>query len=287
VSLDYKLKRFKTGLEYKRVAPQYKSLGTYYFLDDYENFTLKLGFSMFKQKFRLNGKAGLQRNNLSKLKESTRTRKIINASLFIAPSKKFSTTFRIANFQSERLPTIERLNDSLTYTQTSETYSIVPVLLLKGKDKVTTISVMGSYLRLVDLGLNLTNSVGVDNYTGNITYGVAQQKTGVSISGSLLFNKNIVGDNENQRIGANASYSKRVIEKKGRLNTNLGFTMNSLNSESDGASINTGVGFRYKVKKKLSTAVNANLVFRISETSPYQEYRLTAKVSYQFSTKKK
>tara|TARA_B110000902_G_scaffold266321_1_gene353625 strand:- start:4152 stop:5885 length:1734 start_codon:yes stop_codon:yes gene_type:complete len=286
VSINFKMKNFGTGFEYKLVSPMYKSLGTYYFQEDYENYTLKMNFNALKSKLRFNGKAGLQRNNLNKLKESTRTRKIINASLMIAPTKSFSTTLRAANFQSERLPTIERLNDSLTYTQTSETYSIVPVLLLKNKNKITTISVMGSYLKLVDLGLNLAGSVGVDNYTANVTYALTDKKSGVGLSGSLLFNKNIVGLNQNQRIGANFGYSKSIKEKKGRLNANLGFTKNSLNQESDGSSINTGFGFKYKVKKKLSAGINTNFVFRISETSPYQEYRVSARVSYSFTSKK-
>jgi hypothetical protein len=145
---------------------------------------------------------------------------------------------------------------------------------------------MGSYLKLVDLGLNLAGSIGVDNYTANVTYALTDKKSGVGLSGSLLFNKNIVGLNQNQRIGANFGYSKSIKEKKGRLNANLGFTKNSLNQESDGSSINTGFGFKYKVKKKLSAGINTNLVFRISETSPYQEYRVSARVSYSFTSKK-
>ncbi|MFT5158142.1 MAG: hypothetical protein ACI8SE_001769 [Bacteroidia bacterium] len=285
-SLNLKIKKFGMGLQFKRVDPFYKSLGTYYFLEDYQNITVNMNFGLFKNKLRFNGSGGLQQNNLNELRESTRTRRIINATLSLAPSRKFNTTFRASNFVSDRTPVLTTLNDSLKFTQTSETYSIIPVLILKGKDKTKTFSAMVNYQKMIDLGLNLEGNQGVDNYTGNLSFRTAHNKTKTSLATSLLFNQNVVGLMENRRIGANVSGSKVIYKKLVSANATIGFTQNSINGVGDGLTFTTNIGFRYKIKKKISVALNANFLIRDSNIQSYQEVRGTFKVSYQFTTKK-
>jgi len=284
-SFNYKSKRFGMGVQYKRVSPLYKTLGTYYFQEDYQNYTLKMNVSTPKNKIRLSGEGGIQSNNLNKLRESTRTRKIINTTLMLSPSRKFITTIRVSNFQSDRTPNFTRINDTLKFTQTTRNYSILPILMLGEKDIRTTISLMANFQRLVDLSMNLAGNGGIDNYTGNLSYGVANAKTDVNIVGNMMYNKNIAGLTENQRIGLNMTYAKKVMKKKMSLSGNLGFIKNKLNGIGNGFTITTSAGLRYRVKKKISCGLNGNILFRISEKSPYQEFRLTAKVSYQFRTK--
>jgi hypothetical protein len=285
-SINYRLKHFGTGIEYKRVSPGYQTLGTYYFQEDFQNITLKMNVSTPKNKIRLNGSGGIQTNNLNGLRESTRTRKILNTTLILSPWKSFNTTIRFANFQSDRTPSFNRIGDTLKFTQSTENYSILPLLMLKGEKNSTTISAMVNYQKLIDLGLNLQGYSGIDNYTGNLNVSVYNRITDVGIAGSLLYNKNIMGLNENQRIGLNGTYSRKVLKKKMSLSGNLGFMANTLNNESDGFTITTNASMNYKIKRKISAGINGNILFRNSTNQSYQEFRATARVSYQFTTKK-
>ncbi|MFT5723493.1 MAG: hypothetical protein ACI9JN_000607, partial [Bacteroidia bacterium] len=220
------------------------------------------------------------------LRESTRTRRIINATLNIAPTRKFNITFRASNFTSNRTPVLTTLNDSLKFTQTSETYSIMPVYIMKGKVNTKTFSAMVNYQKMVDLGLNLEGNQGVDNYTGNFSFRRTNNKTKTSLGSSLLFNQNVVGLMENRRIGANITGSKKIYKKLISANATVGFTQNSMNGVGDGITFTGNIGLRYKIKKKISVGLNTNLLFRDSNIQSYQEYRGTFKISYQFTTKK-
>lgn len=285
-SVNMKIKRFRMGLKFKRVDPFYKSLGTYYFQEDYQNLTLNTSFALLKNKLRFNGSGGLQQNNLNKLRESTRKRKIINATLSLTPSKSFSLTVRASNFTSNRTPVLTTLNDSLKFTQTTETYGLMPVFIKKGKTNTNTISGMLNYQKMVDLGLDLEGNSGVDNYTGNVSFRRSNNKTKTSITTSALYNRNVIGLLESQRIGANIGGSKTIYKKLVSANATLGFTQNSINSETDGSTITGNIGLRYKIKKKIAVGLNTNFLIRDSKIQSYQELRGTFKVSYQFTTKK-
>jgi hypothetical protein len=285
-SLNYKIKNFGTGIEYKRISPGYQTLGTYYFQEDFQNITLKMNISTPKNKVRFNGSGGIQTNNLNGLRESTRTRKIINTTLMLSPWKTFNTTIRVANFQSDRTPSFNRINDSIKFTQTTSNYSIMPVFMLKREKNYTTISAMVNYQKLIDLGLNLQGYSGIDNYTGNLNVSMYNKSTDVNIMASLLYNKNIMGLNENRRIGLNGTYAIKVLKKKMSLSGNLGYMVNTLNNASDGFTITTNASMNYKIKRKISAGINGNILFRNSTVQNYQEFRATARVSYHFTTKK-
>jgi hypothetical protein len=103
---------------------------------------------------------------------------------------------------------------------------------------------------------------------------------------SLLYNKNIMGLNENRRIGLNGTYAIKVLKKKMSLSGNLGYMVNTLNNASDGFTITTNARMNYKIKRKISAGINGNILFRNSTIQNYQEFRATARVSYHFTTKK-
>ncbi len=285
-SIDFKLRKFGIGIDYRRVDPLYKSLGTYYFQEDYQNFTLKVNFSALNNKIRFRGSGGVQENNLNKLRTSTKRRKIFNGSLTVSPIRTFTTTIRVSNFTSDRTLVLNTLNDSLQFTQTTEVYSISPVVIFNRTKTSSTIALMATFQKLIDLGLNLNGARGVDNYTGNISYNLLFKESKLSVGTSILANRNVIGDNENARLGANIRASKRFMDKKLSVSAGLGITKNFINNISDGNTVIGNIGLRFKLKRSMNISLNTNILNRDSKVESYKEYRGTLKVSYQFSTKK-
>jgi len=68
VGLEYKLKKFSAGLQYQRIDPGYKSLGTNFIRNDFEQYALKSSYK-FKTGH-INGSIGLMRDNLKNTKIS-------------------------------------------------------------------------------------------------------------------------------------------------------------------------------------------------------------------------
>ncbi|MEM9928310.1 MAG: hypothetical protein AAF840_00700 [Bacteroidota bacterium] len=79
--LTLRLKSFGLGLNYRRVMPDYQSLGVNYLLDDTETLTIAPRLSLAKGKLNLNGSLGLQRNNLAEQRKASTLRQIGSANL--------------------------------------------------------------------------------------------------------------------------------------------------------------------------------------------------------------
>lgn len=78
--LEYSENDFRAGLQYRRIDPEYTSLGAYFFNEDLENITAYSNFSMLQKALSLQIQAGYQRNNLDASKEASFKRFIGSAS---------------------------------------------------------------------------------------------------------------------------------------------------------------------------------------------------------------
>jgi len=68
-SLLYHEKIFSAKLQYRRVDPDYKTMGAYFFNNDIENITFAPSLNLLKNKFRFGGSIGFQHDNLLKQKQ--------------------------------------------------------------------------------------------------------------------------------------------------------------------------------------------------------------------------
>lgn len=279
-NLDFRFKHFGFGGEYKRVQPFYKSLGTYYFQEDYENILAKLNFKLFKNKVRVNARGGLQRNNLDKLRSSTNIRQVLNSSLTIAPSSKFLLSLRYSNMQSDRNPNVTAINDSLRITRAVGSYGGVTRVSFGTKERRSAISLSGSYQNLQDVLSAFENNNTIENYNGALTYNLGIKERNMSLSSTLLGNQNIIDTLTRTRVGGNLQCHIKVADKKVALTSNAGYMMNMLNGAGDGSTLTFRVGASYSKKKSITTSVNLNYVNRIGGTTPFSEIRGTFRVSY-------
>jgi hypothetical protein len=87
--VNFVTKRVKLKVKYKRVDPDYTSMGAYYFQTDVENITLEPSFNFPKQKLRFNSSFGKQRDNLLNKKSFTTKRFIGNVGMDWSPTKVF------------------------------------------------------------------------------------------------------------------------------------------------------------------------------------------------------
>ena len=282
---DFKFRNFGFGGEYKRVDPFYKSLGTYYFLEDYENYLFKVNFSLFNNKIRFTGRGGLQRNNLNNLRATTNTRQIASGNLTLTPARNVSLTARYSNFQNDRSQGLVELNDSLRYTRTTAIYSVSPRYSFGSKTNQSSIAASINYQNLEDLLDNENTGRSIDNYTGNLTYSLNMRERNSQMSISLLGNQNVIEGRETQRIGGNVRFTKRVMDKKMNITSTVGYTSNFLNQVSDGASITVRLGLRYRIKSKYTASFNMNYLNRNGGSRAFQEIRGSLRFTYLFPKK--
>ena len=283
-NLDFKFKNFGFGGEYKRVDPFYKSLGTFYFQEDYENMLIKVNFRLLKNKLRFTGRGGLQRNNLNNLRSVTNTRQIFNTSLSFTPSKNFQLTGRYSNFQTERSPGLVAVNDTLRYARATALYGITPRFSFGSDDRRSSITLSANYQNLEDILQDEDTGNGIENYNGNLSYSLNMKPSQSNFTISLLANQNLIKDNERQRLGANLRFSKKLFDKKLTLSIATGAFQNYLNAVDEGQSFTGRLGVRYKINKTINLSSNINYLNRMG-TQNYQEYRANVRLSYALPTK--
>ena len=97
-SLAYKAKKWSVAAGYKRIEPEYRSLGTYYFQNDVEQFTLSPRVSLAKGKVNLQASAGAERNDLLGLRTSSTQRLIGNFRLGWQLSQRYGVDLQYSNY---------------------------------------------------------------------------------------------------------------------------------------------------------------------------------------------
>ncbi|MCB0841014.1 MAG: hypothetical protein KDD99_30305, partial [Bacteroidetes bacterium] len=95
-SLSLEKKVFGLRLGYKHIDKDYKSMGAYYFLTDVEEWTLAPQLNLLKNRLRLSGTAGFQRDNLNRTKANTTRRLIGSGQLSYQPGARFGLNVQYA-----------------------------------------------------------------------------------------------------------------------------------------------------------------------------------------------
>jgi len=117
-SVGYRLKLFGINFNYERVEPEYRTLGSYYFNNDLENFTIAPTLTLLQGKLNLSINSGLQRNNLKSDKLNTTKRWVGSFSTTFAPNTKWNFSANYSNFSSF---TKQRPQDDPFYRNTLDT----------------------------------------------------------------------------------------------------------------------------------------------------------------------
>ncbi len=285
VRADLKFKHFSIGGEYKRVDPQYKSLGTFYFQEDFENITLRLQFSVFGGRLRFNGNGGQQRNNLNKLRSYTNKRTIGNGSLTIIPTNWMTFVANYANYQTDRTPGFFNVNDTVRYAQTTAIQGGTLRFLLAKKNP-TTLTFAGNYQQLQDVLSNEDLNRNIDNYTGNVNFSKQFKGSQFGFTVAALGVENQFYDRTTQRFGINTNINKKLMDRRLSLRFGGGYALNYLNYQEDGYSITSRIDLKYRVKGKYQITFRANYLQRRGGIESFEEVRGSTKFSYQFKPKK-
>ncbi|CAN0520000.1 unnamed protein product, partial [Scytosiphon promiscuus] len=98
-SLGINFKVVNLALKYTRIEPDYKSMGSNYFMTDIENFTINSSFNIFKRKLRFNLSYGVQRNNLSGKRDKNALRKIGSGNISYNPNQNLGFTLSYQNYR--------------------------------------------------------------------------------------------------------------------------------------------------------------------------------------------
>lgn len=261
-SFDYQGQGFVLGLKYRRIDPDYKSLGAYFFNNDIEDMTANTSFSLFEQKVQVAGSLGLQRDNLSQTKPSTLTR-VIGSTNINYTKDAFNLGLNYSNYSSDVSYVLDQDLDSLNVVIVTQdlgfngSYSIADTSGLQH-----TFTLAANFQDVTDDIQDATASATSQMFNANFVYSLTLP-SGWGINTNLNYNQNALSNTQTQRYGFGGGVSKNFLEGKINTQFNLNyFKTNIATGNLSNSTLNTRLGFNYNISEAHSLNANVTLMNR-------------------------
>jgi len=278
-------KKFQLRLQYKRISPNYRSLGTFYFLTDIENITITPTFVFGKNKFRISISGGLQRDNTSGTKLATTVRQIGAINFSWAPKPEIGTDIQLNNFGTTQNPGTAPIQDSLKQYQLTRSILITQRFGKSTKTKSRNISMTGSYQTFVDYNAFSRSFLQNKMVNFNASYNLSIISKGIGFGGGIITTQTQNEQFTNFQVGPQLNFTKSFL--KGKINFNSGATILSSNSNlgSSGTNISIFTSAGYMISKRQRFQLNLNFI-RSNGFTPnaptFAELRFNAGYNFNF-----
>jgi hypothetical protein len=288
-AIGIKEKAYTIKLQYRRVDPDFNSMGAYFFNNDFESYSFAPSFRLFKNKFRFNGSIGYQHDNLQRQKAATSKKIIGNALLSADFTKQVGIDVNYTNFSNNQQPQTIRFADSLKIVQNTQNISISPRITIAHAISSHFIVLSANLMQLNDFNNYfaqnaISRNIDYKQYYLNYTYSYTPVQLSVFINISAT-EANAEGSSNNTE-GATLGFNKSFLKSALLISMSGGFFTGKQNGTDDNT-INASSNIMFKFLKRNS--LNALFFYtnnkpkNISQLSPaFSELRAELAYSYSF-----
>lgn len=285
--LAYRADRYQLNAKYRRLGPEYKTMGSPFMNNDFEDITGGIATAFLEGKFNLGINAGLQRNNLNHTEETRVERFIGSVNTAYMISEKFNVNASYSNFNSttklDRFYQQSQIDeiDSLLFLQVTNNVSAGVNYNFGREDVARTLTFSSSYQ--VASGNQDNKSVF---YNANVAYQANNTPRDLTFNVNINANSNKVATLSNFSTGPTVSASKLFLTKKLRSI----FSSSYIRSYQTGTPLSDNttarLGFAYSTKTKHTFGLDFSYLNRVShleDTPSFSEFRGGVTYNYSFS----
>lgn len=184
-SITLKTKDVSTKMLYRRVDPDYLSMGAYYFQTDMESITLEPSWTMWKKKLSIQTSIGIQRDNLANQKMSTTRRTIGSVNLSLTPNPKYALDVQLSNYGLSQKAGRNPLNDTIRMAQANRNISIINRYSSVTPRKAKTLILLLNFQQVSDLNAFSSAFNNATIFFANATYNQVWMPTGFSMTAGV------------------------------------------------------------------------------------------------------
>ncbi len=289
--LDFQAKDFTVGVQYKRIDPDYKSLGAYFFNSDIEDYLLNLSFGLFEGAVTVNTSGGIQRNNLDRSQPSTLTRYVGSGSMSYAAGN-FNLELNYSNNSSDIAYLLDEDLDSLNVLIVTQDAGVNATYNFQDQSNNQHVLTGTFNVQMVtDDVANPMESSASEMLVGNLVYNYALAESQWKFSVKANYNQNELAQMVMRRYGAGFGISKPFLD--GKLNTGIDLNYFLMSSENAGDNSNVNGQLRFNYKISDATSLNMNWALLSSKkvnggtSTSFSELTGTLGFQYTFSKKTK
>jgi len=242
--------KYKLSLHYKRIGPDYQSMGAYFFQNNVQNITIEPAMKIYGNKISLSGSLGFQTDNLDNSAAFRTNRTIGSAHATWQPSQKLQTDVMYSNYDMGQRKSTGILDTLNKISQTTSNIVINQSLFLTSETMSNSFIVSFNYQKLND-----HNSKTSDNteYSTDVLFAswyMTLLKSGLSTGLSFNYSTYDMATVNTQYFGPSLSVSKSVLRQKLNLTLFCSGFKNKSNGEYASSIFQTGFRGSYRLAKK-------------------------------------
>ncbi len=306
-SIGYRIKVVNLAFNYERVEPEYRTLGSYFFNNDLENFTFAPSATLMKGKLSLSANTGLQKNNLNGNKLNTTKRWVGSVNAAYMPSQKWTFNLSYSNFSSftkqrpQDNPFYRNNLDTLNFYQLTQSgnasashnfgnANLKHSLMLNGSYQVTG-QKQGAITDATAFGINQNISTPAKVVNGVFSHNMQLVKSKTSIGFNFNTNYSEQGQFYTLFIGPGIMAGKSIVKDLIKLNTGITFNKVYLNGTNNNNVLNARLSANYNPKLKnpkvgkLGFTASVNYTQKLkaqNTTNVFNEFTGNIGVNYNF-----
>ena len=294
-AMNYTFHKSTIGLGYEHVDPNYRTMGAYFFNNDFENITLHVAQTLFKDQVSVSANMGLQHDNLDGKKSRTTERTVASMNLNYTPTEKLQMSTSYSNFKTymNMQSAFQKINQPLLPIQNSDTLNFVQIsqnanfslMLATRKDEVQSrqLNVNVSFQDASDeQGGKVAKGSGSQFYNLASTYHIVYLKKGISLNLAYNITYNTIGHTEMTTHGPTVGVSTKLLKQKMNTGVSTSYNTSTQNGLTQNNTFNIRLNTSYTVLKShklnLTLANQYRSTLRKADTS-----NLTGTLGYSYS----
>jgi hypothetical protein len=265
-SLSYYSTKFNSNLSFRRVQPNFKSLGTPYLLNDIELITLGSNFSIVKRKLNISTSLSHQHNNLDNSLPVELQTQVGNININALLTQRFSLNLNFSGYNlrqkngNSEVPDSLRLSDTVLLKQRVSQFNINPSYYIPKENKIHFIAGNISLQRLKDKNPTTAARTNSNNLSASAMYTLSLIKQAVSFSLNYLYSRYKQESNSYNSNGVSLGTSAQLLKNKNlNISGNFGYYSNKFSNTGTQKNYSYSGNVGYNLKRH-SFSLFANYV---------------------------
>lgn len=233
-AVGYQEESFGLKFRFKRISPEFNSMGAYYFVTDMQNLTLEPNVKLAKGKAQISGSIGKQKDNLDEQKNATTNRTIWSARVGVAPGKIYRADVFYSNYEIGQRAGATPIDSLAEISQATMNAGIIQNVNITAGKTMHNLNLMINFQQLKD---NNPISTEFSNFKGNVinaTYLFSYIPALLNVTAGYNISNFDLGIQKTNISGVTIGLSKSLLKN----NLNLGLSYSSFNNRIDDADYN-------------------------------------------------
>lgn len=281
-SLEFSPGSCQFALRYKRIDPDYLSLGSIFLTNDVEEISANTALQLFSGKMSLSGGAGLQRNNLDQKQLLTARRVVGNVNVSYNVNDQLNLAFDYNTFSANMIAQRELFTDSIKFVQLTRNLGLTAQYAL-GKTIRHQFSPSLSYQEMLGEGQQpgfMKNAV--------FTYVLIAGQSGWTFNVCGLYNElynEAIGTNVN--LGPQTAIQRSFLRGRMRFSVNAAYQDSYLGGDLAARNYIGGASLNFIPAPSHNCRADFNLLHREAvngSVAAFTEHRLNLAYTYTFKT---